>query len=388
MAAMNSLPVPEPVFVLRYNLKDITHDITAYATSITFTDKLSGESDELEVELEDSEQRWRDAWYPGMGDTLALQLGFQGKPLTDCGGFSIDEIELSGPPDSVSIRGRSAPVTRAMRTKSNRGFENTTLAAIAGRIARKHKLKLEGQIEPLTLERITQYGESDLAFLKRLANDYGYMVKVTPQKLIFSHLGKLRDAPVVRTITPQEVSRWTLRDTLHEVYKGVKNRHQNSQTRTLVTYKADGTQDTRQEKRKQSQVQVPFRLPEESAGADTLNTYERASNPAESRAKGKAKLDRKNEYKHAGTLSLEGDLSLRAGANVMLSGFGKSDGKWLIISARHSLARSSGLTTDIDIARGLKHKAGAGKKQARTLTVFHANGTTEQVKADKGIPTR
>lgn len=380
MAAMNSLPVPEPVFVLRYNLKDITHDITAYATSITFTDKLSGESDELEVELEDSEQRWRDAWYPGMGDTLALQLGFKGKPLTDCGGFSIDEIELSGPPDSVSIRGRSAPVTRAMRTKSNRGFENTTLAAIAGRIARKHKLKLEGQIEPLTLERITQYGESDLAFLKRLANDYGYMVKVTPQKLIFSHLGKLRDAPVIRTITPQEVSRWTLRDTLHEVYKGVKNKHQNSQTRTLVTFNADNTTTTRTEKKSSSSGM--------STSSDIINTSDRVQNDEEARAKGKAKLDRKNEYKHAGTLSLEGDLSLRAGASVMLSGFGKSDGKWLIISARHSLARSSGLTTDIDIARGLKHKAGAGKKQARTLTVFHANGTTEQVKADKGVPTR
>lgn len=380
MAAMNTLPVPEPVFVLRYNLKDITHDITAYATSITFTDKLSGESDELEVELEDSEQRWRDAWYPGMGDTLALQLGFQGKPLTDCGGFSIDEIELSGPPDSVSIRGRSAPVTRAMRTKSNRGFENTTLAAIAGRIARKHKLKLEGQIEPLTLERITQYGESDLAFLKRLANDYGYMVKVTPQKLIFSHLGKLRDAPVIRTITPQEVSRWTLRDTLHEVYKGVKNKHQNSQTRTLVTFNADNTTTTRTEKKSSSSGM--------STSSDIINTSDRVQNAEEASAKGKAKLDSKNEYKHAGTLSLEGDLSLRAGASVMLSGFGKSDGKWLIISARHSLARSSGLTTDIDIARGLKHKAGAGKKQARTLTVFHANGTTEQVKADKGVPTR
>lgn len=380
MAAMNTLPVPEPVFVLRYNLKDITHDITAYATSITFTDKLSGESDELEVELEDSEQRWRDAWYPGMGDTLALQLGFQGKPLTDCGGFSIDEIELSGPPDSVSIRGRSAPVTRAMRTKSNRGFENTTLAAIAGRIARKHKLKLEGQIEPLTLERITQYGESDLAFLKRLANDYGYMVKVTPEKLIFSHLGKLRDAPVIRTITPQEVSRWTLRDTLHEVYKGVKNKHQNSQTRTLVTFNADNTTTTRTEKKSSSSGM--------STSSDIINTSDRAQNAEEASAKGKAKLDSKNEYKHAGTLSLEGDLSLRAGGSVTLSGFGKSDGKWLIISARHSLARSSGLTTDIDIARGLKHKAGAGKKQARTLTVFHANGTTEQVKADKGVPTR
>ncbi|ECD7242554.1 phage late control D family protein [Salmonella enterica] len=385
MAEMKT-PVRTPVFTLHYNNRDITHDVTAYVTSVTFTDKLSGETDELEVELEDSIQKWRDAWYPGMTDTLSLQMGYVGEKLTDCGRFSIDEIELSGPPDSVSIRGRAASVTHAMRTKSNRAFENTTLAAIARRIAGKHKLQLEGQIEPLTLERITQYGESDLAFLKRLAQDYGYMVKVTPQKLIFSHLGKLRDAPVIRTITPQDISRWSLRETLHEVYKGVSNKHQNSQTRTLVTYKADGSQDTRQVKR--AQVQVPFRLPDESAGADTLNTYERASNPDESRAKGKAHLDRKNEYKHAGTLSLEGDLSLRAGASVVTDGFGKQDGKWLIISARHSLTRSSGLTTDIDIARGLKHKAGAGKKQTRTLTVFHADGTTEQVKADKRISTR
>lgn len=385
MAEMKT-PVRTPVFTLHYNNRDITHDVTAYVTSVSFTDKLSGETDELEVELEDSIQKWRDAWYPGMTDTLSLQMGYVGEKLTDCGRFSIDEIELSGPPDSVSIRGRAASVTHAMRTKSNRAFENTTLAAIARRIAGKHKLQLEGQIEPLTLERITQYGESDLAFLKRLAQDYGYMVKVTPERLIFSHLGKLRDAPVIRTITPQDISRWSLRETLHEVYKGVSNKHQNSQTRTLVTYKADGSQDTRQVKR--AQVQVPFRLPEESAGTDTLNTYERASNPAESRAKGKAHLDRKNEYKHAGTLSLEGDLSLRAGASVVTDGFGKQDGKWLIISARHSLTRSSGLTTDIDIARGLKHKAGAGKKQARTLTVFHADNTTEQVKADKRISTR
>ncbi|EJF2226915.1 phage late control D family protein [Salmonella enterica] len=385
MAEMKT-PVRTPVFTLHYNNRDITHDVTAYVTSVTFTDKLSGETDELEVELEDSIQKWRDAWYPGMTDTLSLQMGYVGEKLTDCGQFSIDEIELSGPPDSVSIRGRAASVTHAMRTKSNRAFENTTLAAIARRIAGKHKLQLEGQIEPLTLERITQYGESDLAFLKRLAQDYGYMVKVTPEKLIFSHLGKLRDAPVIRTITPQDISRWSLRETLHEVYKGVSNKHQNSQTRTLVTYKADGSQDARQVKR--AQVQVPFRLPDESAGADTLNTYERASNPDESRAKGKAHLDRKNEYKHAGTLSLEGDLSLRAGASVVTDGFGKQDGKWLIISARHSLTRSSGLTTDIDIARGLKHKAGADKKQARTLTVFKADNTTEQVKADKRISTR
>ncbi|WP_406850629.1 hypothetical protein WH390_02055 [Candidatus Arsenophonus nilaparvatae] len=118
---------------------------------IRFTDQLSGQSDELTVELEDSAGRWRGAWYPGKGDTLSLALGRVGTPLRPCGTFSIDEIELSGPPDTVSLRGLSASVTTALRTRSYRAFEQTSLAAIARRIAQKHHLTLEGQIAPLPL---------------------------------------------------------------------------------------------------------------------------------------------------------------------------------------------------------------------------------------------
>ncbi|WP_139761946.1 contractile injection system protein, VgrG/Pvc8 family, partial [Salmonella enterica] len=69
-------------------------------------------------------------------------------------------------------------VNNALRTKSSRGFESTTLAAIAGRIAKKHQLKLVGSIESIKIDRVTQYAETDVGFLRRLASEYGYAVKV------------------------------------------------------------------------------------------------------------------------------------------------------------------------------------------------------------------
>lgn len=370
MAEMTA-DVPQPAFMLLYDQKDITRDITLYATCVSFTDKLSGEADEIDIELEDSAGKWRDSWYPGKGDTLTLSLGYKDKPLTPCGSFSIDEIELSAPPDTVAIRGRAASVTKAMRTKSNRGFEDTTLAAIAGRIAKKHSLKLEGQIAPLTLQRITQYGESDLAFLTRLAKSYGYIVKVSHNKLIFSHLKKLRAAAVIKTITREQLTGYSLRDTLNQTYSKVKNKHQHSQKRQLISFNADGTTST-------------TTVSGMSSAADTLNINESAATADEAQAKGEAALDQKNEYQYTGNLQLAGDPSLRAGASITLQGFGQASGTWLIQRARHEISRSSGFTTDLDIARGLK--GGSAKKAAseKTLTVFKADGSTEQVAAHKG----
>lgn len=121
--------------------------------------------------------------------------------------------------------------------------------------------------------------------------------------------------------------------------------------------------------------------------ADTLNISERAQNSDEARSKGQARLDSKNDYKHTGSLSMAGDLSLRAGVSITLSGFGQADGKWLITRARHAFTRSGGLTTELEIARGLKPKKTTAKPTT-ALTVFKADGTTEQVKKDKRIPVR
>ena len=141
--------VLSPVFTLWYLQKNITTDIAPYVTRVTYSDNIKSESDTIEVELDDTDGRWLDKWYPGKGDTLTLKMGYQGEKLLSCGTFSIDEIEVSSPASVVAIRGVATSVNNALRTKSSRGFESTTLAAIAGRIAKKHQLKLVGSIEAI-----------------------------------------------------------------------------------------------------------------------------------------------------------------------------------------------------------------------------------------------
>ncbi|EII2806789.1 phage protein D [Salmonella enterica subsp. enterica serovar Java] len=376
MAAVTTgmtVAVPQPAYRLVYNRKDITHDVSVYVTSVSYTDKLSGESDEIQVDLEDAEGRWRDAWYPGKGDTLTLQMGYAGETLRECGTFSIDEIELSGPPDSVSLRGLATSVTVAMRTKVSRGFENTTLAAIAQRIAGKHHLQLQGQIEPLTLDRVTQYDETDLAFLKRLARDYGYLVKVTHTHVIFSSLDKLRDAPPTFTFTRSGISRYSLRDTINRIYKGAKHRSQNSRTKQVVTYQADGGEST---------TTVSTATRGQNTSADTLMLSGRAANQGAAGHRTRAALSLKNQYQKVATLSMAGNIRLRAGHNVTLTRFGASDGKWLTGSVRHSMTRSGGYTMVVELARGpvAKKSPGSGSK---TLTVYKADGGTAQTVAPK-----
>ncbi|EDL1103758.1 phage protein D [Salmonella enterica subsp. enterica serovar Typhimurium] len=375
MAAVTGMtaPVPQPAYRLVYNRKDITHDVSVYVTSVSYTDRLSGESDEIQVDLEDSEGRWRDAWYPGKGDTLTLQMGYAGEPLRECGTFSIDEIELSGPPDSVSLRGLATSVTVAMRTKVSRGFENTTLAAITQRIAGKHHLQLQGQIEPLTLDRVTQYDETDLAFLKRLARDYGYLVKVTHTHVIFSSLDKLRDAPPTFTFTRPDISRYSLRDTINRIYKGAKHRSQNSRTKQVVTYQADGGEST---------TTVSTATRGKNTSADTLTLSGRSGNQMTAARRTRAALNLKNQYQKVATLSMAGNIRLRAGHNVTLTGFGASDGKWLTGSVRHSMTRSGGYTMDVEVARGPVAKKFPGNG-SKTLTVFNADGSTTQTVAPK-----
>ncbi|ELS4104352.1 phage protein D [Salmonella enterica] len=376
MVAVNAdmtAPVPQPAYRLVYNQKDITHDVSVYVTSVTYTDKLSGESDEIQVDLEDSEGRWRDAWYPGKGDTLTLYMGCAGENLRECGTFSVDEIELSGPPDNVSLRGLATSVTAALRTKNSRGFENTTLAAIAQRIAGKHHLQLQGQIEPLTLDRVTQYDETDLAFLKRLAGDYGYMVKVTHTHIIFSSLDALREAAPVFTFTRRDISRYSVRDTINRIYKGAKHRSQNSRTKQVVTYQADGGEST---------TTVSAATRGHSTSADTLTLSGRTGNQGTAARRTRAALNLKNQYQKVATLSMEGNVRLRAGHNVTLTGFGASDGKWLTGSVRHSMTRSGGYIMDVEVVRGpvAKKNAGGGSK---TLTVYRADGSTTQTTAPK-----
>lgn len=336
---MEAVKVPVPRVVVRYTGKDITADITPTLIELTYTDVVEGESDTLELMLEDSAGRWQDAWYPQQGDTLSAQIGYEGTPLLPCGDFEIDEITLDGATgqgDTVRIRALAAGVKRSVRTHKGRAYENVTLADIAATVARRNKLKLKGTIERIQIARVTQAYEADLPFLKRVAAEYGYAFSVRGADLTFFKRSALKDAKPVLVIGRADVlGHYSFRDKVHGVVEAA-----------TVSYHDPRAKVTRRRTVKDKRGGT------NRASADELKLNIRAENDTQARVKAEAALDRANEDQTGATLEgIIGNTRLVSGVNVQLAGYGKFSGKYNINQARHSFSRSGGYTTGIELKR-------------------------------------
>ncbi|AOJ06388.1 phage late control D family protein [Burkholderia mayonis] len=371
--------VPRPTFVLTYEQKNITTDVAPYVTSVAYTDFLSGQSDEIEVVLEDADGRWRDAWYPGKGDALALQIGYLGAPLLPCGRFEIDELSFDDPPSTVTIRALATGVAAPLRTNHSKPYEQTTLAAIAARVAKRNRLTLTGKIREIRIDRITQYEEPDVAFLARLAREYGYAFKIVGDKLVFTELADLRDTDAALRFTRGDLKSIRLIDKIKDVYADAKAGYLNPKTKKLIVYgvKGGGVDVVGGSDAPGGKTESPGR---ETSG-DTLRVTARAGSKATLEAKAQAALDRANLQQTTGTFELDGNTRLVAGNSLDLAGYGRLSGKYLIESARHRIDRSGGYTTEIEVKRSSREVQGQGgakakkrpvKKFAKPLTVYGA----------------
>ncbi|MCX7206549.1 MAG: contractile injection system protein, VgrG/Pvc8 family [Proteobacteria bacterium] len=352
MEALNT--VRAPVFELSYNGRAISQDITPYVRSVTYTDHLSGESDSLDIELEDSDGRWLGAWYPEKGAALAFKFGYQHQPLASAGQFDIDELELSGPPSVVLIRALAAGVQKAVRTRKGKGYEDTTLADIAQRIAKLHKMTLVGKIDAIPIDHVSQYHESDLAFLHRLAGRYGYTFKVTENntRLVFWKTSALHSQASIRSYTPNDLAGWQFRDKVTDVPARVEVKHHNTKTKSLVTAGVKHSETT---------VSGASASGEKSS-ADTVKINRRAPTAASAQAQANAEMERRLLDRTSAEISLEGDPALLAGVNIELSGFGQLSGIYLINRATHSISRSAGYTADLELKRSAPLSSKKAKK--------------------------
>ena len=328
--------VPKPAFKLTYENKDITKDISPMLVSLSYTDALENESDSIDITVENASGKWIDDWYPQLGAKLTLSMGYQDSPLTPCGTFEIDEISIECPPSTVRIRALAATVSKQQRTRKARGYDNMTLRAIIHDVAKRNKLSVKGDIEEIEIRRVTQTHERDLAFLKRLANEYGYAVNVKGDMLLCYKMAGLRQAPVTLSIDlsqPRQVISYRFTDKIKDVVKGATVKHHNRKQRKTVEaeYQYQG---------------------EHKTAADEVKLVYYTDNEQQANAKSMAAVDKKNDDKTTGSLSLAGNPKLRAGLTVDLLGIGQHlSGKWLISSSKHNMDRSSGYKTDIDVKK-------------------------------------
>ena len=328
------MKVPSPHLVVQYEGRDISVALAPMLIELNYSDFMEGESDTVDLVVENTDGLWLDAWYPRHGDNVNVQLGYADGPMLKGGDFEVDEIELDGPPDVIKIKGVAMGVKRSVRTFKGRGFVNTTLANIAATIAQRNKLKLEGKIEPIRINNAVQSFETDLSFLKRLAESYGYAFSVRGSRLVFFRRAALKAADPVLTLGRSDVTRFRFRDKVHGVVTAVLLTYHDAHSKSLRTRLAkDATARTNR------------------TSANQLRLNVRAENDQQAQLIANAALDRANEDQTGASLTLPGNVKLVAGLNIMLDGFGQMDGKYTITQSRHRVSRSSGYSTEIDLKR-------------------------------------
>jgi phage protein D len=179
---------PTPEYQITLDGRDLTSKIAPRLISLSLSESRSDEADTLDITLDDSEGLLA---IPARGAVLRVAFGWSDTGIVDKGSFTVDEVEHSGAPDILTIRARSASMTKEMGERIERSWHGETIGAIVRKIAGKHGLKpaIADALAKVAIAHIDQTHESDMSFLTRLAKRYDAVMNVKDTHLLFMPIG-------------------------------------------------------------------------------------------------------------------------------------------------------------------------------------------------------
>ncbi|AZC37118.1 phage late control D family protein [Pseudomonas chlororaphis] len=335
----------QPTFRIVADGADITTLINDRLLLLRTTDKPGMDSDEFELRIDD-----RDAAValPARGAGIEVYLGYMGQALARIGRYTVDEIEVSGPPRTMVIRGKASDMRGSGKTTRSGSWEGVSLSQIVRDIAARNGWTPACSVQT-KVDRVDQRNESDFNFITRLAKQYDCTAKVADGKLLVlpreASQGASGKSFGVVTIAPADVSRWQFRLGDRSAQKSVKTQHQDKKTGKLVVVEL-GNDD------------APSGLP----GVHTDRHIYPNKSAAEQAAK--AKLAAFNRTTASVRLQMPGRTDLFAERLINAQGFKVGlDGQYLVDSVEQTFD-ASGWSTAVECNGGKKGKAKAkGKKK-------------------------
>ena len=319
-------------YTLLYNTKDISRNIAEQALNIQYTDKVGGESDTLEITLEDTNLHWQNSWYPTKGDNIQLTIRQMGQQL-NCGTFEVDELSCNSSTggDIFTIKGLAAGIKKPMRTKNSYAHEDKTLREIANTVASGLGLTVLGTVPAISFHRVHQFEETALQFLNRIGNEYGCIFSVRGSNLIFTYYADLEGRQPSLILSKQQLLSFDLRDTTHKTFKKARVKHHNPVSKEVIEYveNYDG----------------------EDESTDDLEIRSRVENKGQAEKKAKYALFKNNTEGLGGDISIPGNLLFVAGNNFQLHGAGNFSGIFHILESTHTISRSGAYLSSGNIKR-------------------------------------
>ena len=321
---------PIPAWRVTLDGQDLTARIKPRLLELTLEEARGDDADQLDLRIHDHDGRMA---IPPRDALLRVAIGWEGQGLVDKGSFKVDEAEHSGAPDIISVRARSADLTKPMRTRAERRWHDTTLGAVLQDVAKRHGLKanIDPTLAARQVQHLDQTGESDVHLITRLSKRHDAVATVKAGCLLFVPIGSGKTAsgltlPTV-TIRRRDGDQHRYSAAGRDSYTGVRAYWQDKKGAT------------------QKDVLV---------GSDENARWLPATYHSEAEAKEQAEAAQKRNQRGAATLSYNlalGRPDLYPEQRVKISGIKPQidDTEWLIVKTRHTISGSNGYTTQLDM---------------------------------------
>lgn len=338
----------KPSFRIVADGRDITALINDRLLLLRTLDKPGMDSDEFELRVDDRDQA---VTLPKRGASIEAFMGYEGQVLARLGSYRVDQVEVTGPPDTITLRGKASDMRGSGKTTRSGSWENVPLAQIVSDLAARNGWK-PGCTVQTKVVRVDQRNESDFNFITRLARQYDCTAKVGDGQLLVMPRqgGSTPGGKVFGAVTIQrsDVNRYSFRLGDRTTQKAVKTQHQDKKTGALKVVELGNDE-----------------APEGLPAVHTDRHIYPDSGAAEQAAK--ARLAAFNRSTAGVRLEMLGRTDLFAERSINAQGFKSGlDGEYLVDSVEQVFV-PSGWSTTVECNGGKKGKAKAkGKKKKQT----------------------
>ena len=316
-----------PDWRIRADGRDITAIVRDRLLSLRIEDSVGAQADNCEFTLDD---RDRVIEPPPTGAVLDVELGWQGQGLASMGRWTVYAREVSGPPRTLTLRAAAPDLLGGLKAPRTRSWAHVTLEDLVGALAAANGLRpqVHRTLQGLVLPHMDQVDESDLAILRRLAQQLdavarpagGFLV-VTPRHALGQGLSP------VTTIRRTDTTEYRLSEQDRDAYGAVKAQWKSAPAATPMSVRVGGGEPT---------YSMPGIYPDEASARNAATARLRALERGTSTA---------NITLATGIPTLSAELP------VTLADFGPPlDGQWVIVRGEHVLA-DDGYTTQTTLER-------------------------------------
>ncbi|MCZ7468506.1 contractile injection system protein, VgrG/Pvc8 family [Agrobacterium sp. O3.4] len=318
--------------------------------SLTVTDEEGMKSDTVDIELNDGPPNF--LAIPRKGAIISVKMGF-GDDLVPKGVFTADKVNVDCLPYKMSISGKAADLRSGkLKERQERSWDKSKLGDILSQIASESGLTpaVDDDLADFEYDWLAQQDESNINFLRRLAERHNGLFAVKQRRLIFTRLGSglsASGAPLGSIIlTPEKIKVGSLKVEINDrtKYSKVVAYYQDSDKAERVEIDADADADG----------DSVYRLPEPYAS------------PAEADKAAQAKAKELQRGEGSVSVTVIGDAGIDAGLPLLFANVrpGVDGVPYIIKTAKTSYTKTGAL--EVAVSGRLYDGKSATEKSAGT----------------------